>query len=249
MIFNKFMNVITKQGIKSIDQLTKTDYLLNDIGKYYPIKNIAKEIYKGNIYNIKIRGHFELNVTNNYQFLVLKERINDQINYLSQWNIDKSNHIVKKYAGEYHCEFKPIDEIKECDWILMPLMLNENAFKKILSYINSAKIIDSSDSYDHVILTNLNDAYDFINIQQSALITTRCLSYKTNYYEFIIPKSIKTTIKNYPTIRSDLPILYNNNLYVQRLVSFIDINKYSDIRYNLSFDNPFLLDQLVCRTI
>lgn len=129
----------------------------------------------------------------------------------------------------------------------MPLMFNDDAFKKVLLYINFAKKVDSSDFYDHAILTDLNDAYDFINMQQSALITARCLNYKTNYYEFIIPKSIKTIIKNYPTIPSDLPILYNNHLYAQKLVSFIDINKYSGIRYNLSIDSPFLLNQLVCK--
>ena len=45
MISNEFMTVITKQSIKLIDQLIKTDYLLDNTGKYYSINNITSKIY------------------------------------------------------------------------------------------------------------------------------------------------------------------------------------------------------------
>lgn len=106
MISNEFMTVITKQSIKLIDQLIKIDYLLDNTGKYYSINNITSKIYEGNIYTVKIRGHFELNITNNYQFLVLKERINDRTDYLSQRNIDKSNYIVKNMPANIIANIK-----------------------------------------------------------------------------------------------------------------------------------------------
>lgn len=234
--FLKDNYVITSNGYKRIDNVSKEDHILTHTGKYQKCLDIQKSIYHGDIYTFKFKNNpVDITCTKEHLFYIAEKRDKNKKKWIKARDIDVKKHV---FCYKINDEDVPVktnpkseSQLDNLDfWYLIGFLFNNNNVEqhtssiKCLVYRNDIidKIIDIASKYKLYRECNCNACYHgkevvFTNeLIANVLIK---LLYNNEFIQRLSKNYIMSFLKGYEaqnkTITHGVEVLFLQRLYAK----------------------------------